>query len=228
LPQWMVGRAPSSKLMPETFSMEGFVLAGGSSTRMGRDKALLELGGVPMAARLADLLLPLAEQVSLIGPPQQFVEIPIRVLADDEPGLGPLGGIATALHHSRQAWAMVLGCDLPFLSRAWLAYLKQRAAASRADALLPHNEAGQAEPLCAMYRARAHSAIQGALGRGVRKVTDGLAGLNVEIIPPTEWKEFDSGGLLFKNMNTPEDYEQARAVFARGSAEIWLAGSAQK
>ncbi len=214
------GRPTEEKKLP----MDGFILAGGSSTRMGREKGLLELGGVPMVARLADLLRPLAEQVTVIGPPQQFTEIPLRVVADDEPGLGPLGGIATAMRHSRQEWAMVLGCDLPFLSRAWLDYLKQRAAASPADAVLPCDEAGRAEPLCAVYRKRAHAAVCAALASGVRKVTDGLAGLQVEIVSAADWKAFDSGGLLFKNMNTPEDYEQARAIFARGKAEIWLAG----
>ncbi len=211
--------------MAESFSIEAFILAGGSSTRMGRDKALLELGGVPMASRLADLVSPLAEQVTIIGPPQAFTELPIRVHPDDEPGLGPLGGIATALRYCKQPWAMVLGCDLPFLSRAWLADLKRRAAESSADVLLPFNERGQAEPLCAMYRKAAGETIRTALARGARKVTDGLTELHVENIPASEWKEFDSGGLLFKNMNTPEDYEQARAIFARGKSEIWLMGS---
>lgn len=210
--------------MTEPFPIDSFILAGGSSTRMGRNKALLELGGVPMASRLADLLGPLAEQVTIIGPPQHFSELPVRVHPDDETGLGPLGGIATALRFCRHNWAMVLGCDLPFLSRAWLSYLKQRAAQSTAEALLPLNEKGQAEPLCAMYRKRAGEAIRAALARGVRKVTDGLTELQVENIPASEWKAFDSGGLLFKNMNTPEDYEQARAVFARGNSEMWLMG----
>ena len=79
-----------------------------------------------------------------------------------------------------------------------------------ADAVLPMNDAG-AEPLCAMYNKSSEAAIWLALDRGTRKVTDGLAGLRVEHIEPREWKAFDSDGLLFKNMNSAADYEEAKA-----------------
>jgi molybdopterin-guanine dinucleotide biosynthesis protein A len=72
------------------------------------------------------------------------------------------------------------------------------------------NERG-AEPLCAMYRKPAEAAIREALEHGTRKVTDGLAGVRTEFIEPGEWKGFDSDGLLFKNMNSPADYAEARA-----------------
>ncbi len=62
-----------------------------------------------------------------------------------------------------------------------------------------------------MYRTRSGPAIAAALDRGVRKITDGLAGFGVDFVPPDEWKAFDSSGRLFKNMNTPADYEEARA-----------------
>ena len=80
------------------------------------------------------------------------------------------------------------------------------------DAVLPMSELG-AEPLCAMYRKRAEGAIRAALERGTRKVTDGLAEVRIEFIEPGEWKGFDSDGLLFKNMNSPADYEEAKAKF---------------
>jgi molybdopterin-guanine dinucleotide biosynthesis protein A len=66
-----------------------------------------------------------------------------------------------------------------------------------------------------MYRQSAGPRIAEALARGVRKVTDGLAGLNVEPILPEEWKRFDSHGRLFDNMNSPADYEAARIVLER-------------
>jgi len=210
--------------MNQQLSMEAFILAGGASSRMGREKALLELDGVPMAMRLANLLWPLVSQVTLVGPPQKFVDLPLRVQADDQAELGPLGGIATALRVSRADWNLVIGCDLPFLSREWLTHLIQRAQKCAGDAVLPLNESGQAEPLCAMYRTRARGAMVEALGRGVRKVTDGLAALRVEMIAAAEWKPFDSRGLLFKNMNAPEDYARAQEIFQRGTADLWLKG----
>jgi len=61
-----------------------------------------------------------------------------------------------------------------------------------------------------MYNKRGEQVIRGALNRGTRKVTDGLAGVRLEYIEPAEWKAFDSEGVLFKNMNSPADYDEAR------------------
>jgi molybdopterin-guanine dinucleotide biosynthesis protein A len=132
------------------------------------------------------------------------------VIADDWPGAGPLGGIATALRASSAPWNLVVACDLPYLTREWLDFLVARALASAADAVLPMNARG-AEPLCAMYHKRGEPAIRAALESGVRKVTDGLQNIRVETIASAEWKAFDSEGLLFKNMNLPRDYQEAAA-----------------
>lgn len=198
-----------------------YLLAGGTSARMGREKALLALGGVPMILRTARLVEPLVGSVTVVGPPERFVPLDLDAVADAEPGLGPLGGIATALAHTHSDWNLVLACDLPYLTAAWLEYLIARARESDDDALLPHSEAAGMllpEPLCAMYHRRCRTALEAALARGVRKVTDGLAGLRIAVIPPGEWKAFDSSGWLFKNMNSPEDYRQAQRDFPDAGA----------
>lgn len=197
-------------------NVNAFVLAGGSSSRMGQDKALLALAGQPLVLRTANLLAPLVGSVTVIGDPARYSSLGLAVVPDDAPGLGPLGGIATALRISRMEWNLVVGCDLPYLTADWLAFLITRALASRADALLPDSALGP-EPLCAMYHARCAAVISAALARGVRKVTDGLAGAVVEKLPPKEWKAFDSDGCLFKNMNSPADYADVRARFEGGS-----------
>ena len=179
---------------------------------MGADKALLDLDGQPLLLRAARLVEPLAASVTVIGDPARYAELGLAVIPDDVPNLGPLGGIATALRISRMPWNLIVGCDLPYLTAAWLEFLISRALASRADALLPDNVRGP-EPLCAMYHARCAPVISAALARGVRKVTGGLAGLVIETLPHAEWKAFDSDGCLFKNMNSPADYADARARF---------------
>jgi molybdopterin-guanine dinucleotide biosynthesis protein A len=188
----------------------GFILAGGESSRMGRDKAMLELDGMPLIVRAARLVESIAVAPTIVGAPERFAELGWKVIPDDSPGSGPLGGIATALRASEAEWNLVIACDLPYLTRAWLEFLVGRALASEADAVLPMNERG-AEPLCAMYSKRCEPVVRVALDRGTRKVTDGLAGLRIKTIEPTEWKAFDSDGLLFKNMNSPADYEEAKA-----------------
>jgi molybdopterin-guanine dinucleotide biosynthesis protein A len=196
--------------MNSTRYVSAFILAGGESSRMGRDKALLELGGVPLILRTARLVESVAGTPTVIGNAEAYKSLGIRLIGDDWPGAGPLGGIATALRASDAPWSLVVACDLPYMTRDWLEYLIARAGASRADAVVAMNAQG-AEPLCAIYHKRGEAAIRKALERGTRKVKDGLKEIRVEAIAPGEWKAFDSEGLLFKNMNSPEDYEEARA-----------------
>jgi molybdopterin-guanine dinucleotide biosynthesis protein A len=205
-------RARKSSSMSDDVRAAGFVLAGGASSRMGRDKALLELDGCPLLVRAARLLESVVATVTIVGPPERLAGLGFPVVADDWPGAGPLGGIATALRVSACGWNLIVACDLPYLTTGWLEYLVRRAQASAADAVLPEGSRG-AEPLCAVYHQRCRPVIAAALAGGVRKVTDGLAGsppLAVERVTEAEWKAFDSDGWLFKNMNTPADYEQAR------------------
>jgi molybdenum cofactor guanylyltransferase len=205
--------------MTDSASIAGFILAGGESSRMGVDKGLLEIAGVPMIARAARLVESVVgSPVVVVGTPEKYRGLGLRAIADDWPGCGPLGGIATALHASNAEWNLIVACDLPYLTREWLEYLLQRARDSAEEAvvarnLTPANRRG-AEPLCAMYHRGSEPELRRALQRGVRKVTDGLAELRVEMIEPAKWKGFDSDGLLFKNVNTPADYEEAKAKFA--------------
>jgi molybdopterin-guanine dinucleotide biosynthesis protein A len=190
--------------------LAGFILAGGESSRMGHDKALLELNGAALVVRTARLVETVTGTPAIVGAPERLGGLGFTVIPDDWPGAGPLGGIATALHITSASWNLIVACDLPYLTRAWLENLVAMALASAADAVLPMNERG-AEPLCAMYQKKCQPVIRAALERGTRKVTDGLVGLRLKSITPAEWKAFDSDGLLFKNMNSPADYEEAKA-----------------
>jgi molybdenum cofactor guanylyltransferase len=195
-------------------TLGGFVLAGGESTRMGRDKALLELGGEPLLVRTARLVgTVVGKQAVVIGPAELYWNLKLAVVQDDWPGAGPLGGIATALRVSQAEWNLMVACDLPYLTQPWLEFLVARARQGRADAVLPINFSG-AEPLCAMYHKNCESALRSALENGIRKVTDGLARVRLERIEPEEWREFDADGSLFKNMNSPADYEEAKRRWA--------------
>jgi molybdopterin-guanine dinucleotide biosynthesis protein A len=199
-----------------TEAIGAFVLAGGKSSRMGRAKGMLPLGGRPLIVHMARLAGSVGDPPIIVGPPTKYSGLGFRVVADDRRNLGPLGGICTALRVTENGWNLIVGCDLPFLTREWLEFLASRAMDSPADVVIPVNERGY-EPLCAMYRKRAHEAIAAALARGVRKITDGLAEVTLARIEPEEWKAFDPRGRLFKNINTPRDYEQARAEMEAGT-----------
>lgn len=194
----------------------GYVLVGGASSRFGRDKALVELGGKPMLMRMRDVLMGVPSEVAIIGDPQEYGSFGAPCVADRWPGEGPLGGIVTALVHTRKtqpecAWNLILSCDMPFLTGEWLNFLCESARSSEAEIVLAHSAEGP-EPLCACWRTVALPALESAFERGVRKVTDGIALLRSEVLDGRDWKRFDYAGRLFWNMNTPADYEEARRI----------------
>jgi molybdopterin-guanine dinucleotide biosynthesis protein A len=201
-------------LMDEGKDVAGFILAGGRSSRMGRDKALLEIDGATMIERAIDLVRSVDIEPVVVGGAGE-IERSLRVhtIADEWPGAGPWGAIATALRNSQAAWNLVIACDLPYLTTDWLGFLLEFGRShghASIDAIVPMNQRGP-EPLCALYGKHGESTIRAALDSGLRKVTDGLARLRVMYLESGKWKAFDPEGLLFKNMNEPADYEEAKA-----------------
>jgi len=179
----------------------GFVLVGGASSRMGSDKASLPFRGGALVEHVAAAVAEAAGNVTLVGPPERYRDLGLRIIPDRYPGLGPLGGIHTALNSSPAIWNLIVACDLPVLSGTFLNRLMEAAEASGCDCLIPEGPSGRPEPLCAVYHSRCLPIIGAALERGVRKVTDGLAGLRIApwSVPESFW---------FRNVNTPEDWTQ--------------------
>jgi len=218
--------------------LAGYIMAGGTSSRFGRDKALVEIDGKPMLARMIELMRGLTTRVKTVGPAKKYAEFGVEMVADRWPGEGPLGGIITALLDAVSApaqrearrqpgvtslprasrgqellgWCLIVSCDMPFLTSDWLTYLAERAAKSSAQAVLPWSAQG-AEPLCACYRTDAAGPLQAAFETGVRKITEALKHVSVEMLDEGEWKRFDSAGQLFWNMNTAADFEKVRRVW---------------
>ncbi len=203
--------------------VHGFVQAGGGSTRFGTDKALVELGGRTLLARTVELVASVCEETRIVAGAGKYADVQVSIVADKWPGQGPLGGILTALDFSNEkfrgaggegACALIVSCDMPFLTGEWLAYLCERAVKSTAQVVVPESENGL-EPLCACWRTEAAAAVQAAFDRGVRKVTEAMKRLPMEVLDEGDWKRFDTDGRLFWNMNTAGDYEEARRVFAQ-------------
>jgi molybdopterin-guanine dinucleotide biosynthesis protein A len=201
--------------------VRGYVLAGGGSSRFGRDKALVEFGGNPLLMQIVDLAQAWADPVNVIAAAEKYrhLDSHLEMVEDRWPGEGPLGGIITALQHTAAAdptcrWNLILSCDMPFLSRAWLEYLISRALAARSDTqiILPHSAHGP-EPLCACYRTDAADALKTVFDSGIRKVTAALKPLATEVLDESAWKRFDSAGRLFWNMNTPADFLEAQRLW---------------
>lgn len=208
------------KARQKKVAVGGYVLAGGASSRFGCDKALAELEGQGMLERMRHLLVEVTEETSVVASSLRYPELGIRVVEDGWPGEGPLGGIITALMDARarnpfDTWCLVVGCDMPFLTKDWLNYLVDRAATSRAGVVAPRSALGL-EPLCACWHTRATSKLQHALNDGVRKVTEAMKRIDMEVVDEKDWKPFDGAGRLFWNMNTQADYQQAKRMLKAG------------
>jgi molybdenum cofactor guanylyltransferase len=201
-------------------AVRGYVLAGGGSTRFGEDKALAEFDGKPMLLRMRELLSSVLGEATVIAAEGKYSSIGIASIPDHWPGEGPLGGIITALALSAQAgrptpWNLIVGCDMPFLTREWLEFLVERATTSTAEVIVPQSTSGL-EPLCACWKTSAHEKLQRVFDSGVRKITEAMKLLRVEILDQPVWKRFDKAGRLFWNMNTPADYREAQKVLRAG------------
>jgi molybdopterin-guanine dinucleotide biosynthesis protein A len=200
----------------------GYVLAGGGSRRFGRDKALVEIDGQTMLARMIVLLRGVPMAVKMIAGRGKYEAFGAEMVEDRWPGEGPLGGIITALDDAGKSaapseWNLIVSCDMPFLTQEWLGFLCERTGKSEAQVVLAHSAHGP-EPLCACWRTEAAEMLRAAFERGVRKVTQGISLLRAEVLDERDWKRFDSDGRLFWNMNTQADYEEARRVFETGRA----------
>jgi molybdopterin-guanine dinucleotide biosynthesis protein A len=188
---------------------------------MGREKALLDFGGVPLILHTARLLEPIVAQVTIVGSPSKYAKLGLRAIADDaraqdgpdRPGRGPLAGIAAALTATHSRWNLIVACDLPYLSAKWLDWLLSRALRSSDEAVIPRTERG-IEPLAAVYRRECGAAIAAAVARGVRKVSDAIEELHVNVVYPHQWRQIEPSELILKNMNAPGDYEEARNWWA--------------
>jgi molybdenum cofactor guanylyltransferase len=199
-----------------TIPMFGYVQAGGASTRFGSDKALAVLVGKSLLTRTAELVGGVCSNVRIVSRNEAHAQPGMTMLQDGWPGEGPLGGILTAIRETRKIsggteWSLIVSCDMPFLTREWLEYLCERALKSGAQVVVPESENGL-EPLCACWRGDALGTLEIAFGEGVRKVTQAMKRLVMEVLDEQAWKRFDTDGRLFWNMNTPEDYAEAKRI----------------
>jgi molybdenum cofactor guanylyltransferase len=186
----------------------GFVLAGGRSSRMGRDKALLPLPGVAandtetMIGRVARLVQGAAGSVTLIGPAERYASLGYAVISDKVENCGPLAGVYTALDATTADWNLIAACDMPGLTMDLLENLFRAAESSAADCAVPKSVTGL-DPLCAVYHRRCAAAAALAIERKILKMHDFISNLQVLFYPVS-----DSAAL--RNVNTPAEWSSAR------------------
>ena len=190
-----------------------FVLAGGKSTRMGRDKALLEFRGRTLLTNAIELGRAVTDEVKIVGDPTKFAEFG-TVVEDIYPGRGPLGGIHAALKSSGTQLNLMVGVDLPLLEARFLKHLIASAAQSGAVVTVPRVGVHY-EPLCAVYRTEFVAPAEQALVAGRNKVDAVFTGLPVHTVDDEELAQHNFSQSMFRNVNTPEDWKLAQEEFER-------------
>ncbi len=184
------------------------VQAGGKSSRMGEDKALIRLAGIPLIERVLARIDGLADEILITtNRPETLTHLNLRMAGDEVPGAGALHGLKTALDAARGEIVLILSCDTPFVSRELIEHLLSRA--HDADAIVPKH-GDKYEPLQAVYnRSRCLPAVEAALGSGERRMTSFYPQVHVLPIEEPILSELDPSGLSFFNVNTVEDLERA-------------------
>jgi molybdopterin-guanine dinucleotide biosynthesis protein A len=186
------------------------IQAGGRSSRMGQDKALMPFLGRPLIARLVDRLAGLGEELLVItNRPEEYAFLGLPLYGDLLPGSGPLGGLYTALEAAQQPIVAVLACDMPFLSPALIAAQRDLLEREGVDAVIPSSAEGL-EPLHGVYRrATCLPSVKAALDAGERKVIAWYTAANVRVMSAGEVSAHDPEYLSFVNVNSPEEFRQA-------------------
>ena len=197
---------------------EAFILIGGRSSRLGRNKALVELGGATLAARAAEVVRrgSCPQRITMVaGSSLQFA---IDSIVSDVPfifdlyeGRGPLGGLQAALAYARTPWIFVIACDYPFVGPELIGLLAGKISKD-AGVVMPEQKDGGLQPLCAFYKVETASPIvEEVLERP--RVTPPLqqvaALMNPSIVRFEDYAHLPGADEFFINVNTPGDLELA-------------------
>jgi molybdopterin-guanine dinucleotide biosynthesis protein A len=185
-----------------------FVLAGGKSSRMGSDKAFLRLGEETLLSRVLKVARAVASDVWIVGDAKKFAAVG-QVVEDVHRDRGPLGGIHGALSSSATELNLVLAVDLPFIGPELLEYVLSQARGSDAMVTVPR-AGGRLQPLCAVYRRSFAQVAEESLRGGKNKIDPLFAKVATRVI---EEGELAGAGLsvdMFRNLNTPDDWERAK------------------
>ena len=185
----------------------GFVLVGGLSSRMGCEKALLTVGGVPMALLAARKLERVCGRVALVGKePGALASLGLPFVADGSPERAALHGLVAALASSPEEENLVLASDLPRVPEGLLAALLLRLRETAATAVVPSTPGGL-EPLCSAWRRRALPALRAAVASGDLSFRNAVRAAGAVVLSPGETERLPGHVPgAFRNVNTPEEY----------------------
>ena len=203
----------------KTLPVTGVILAGGKSRRMGQNKALIQLGDDSLIEHVIRRMPLVVDELLLItNTPTEYAHLDVPMYDDIIPDTGALGGLYTGLTYASHDAVLCVGCDNPFLVPNLLTYLVS--VLGEYDAVMPYtyrenpvcrSEEDQItlQTLCAAYSKRCLPIIELMLQESELRVHALAERAHVQRVSPEVWQTFDSEGMSFFNINTPEDFEKA-------------------
>lgn len=187
--------------------MAGIVLAGGENRRMGADKAFMKLAGVPLIEHVMRSLKAVCRDIIIVtNSPQLYKAYSVSVVTDAFNLRGPLTGIYSGLLKSADEYNVVVACDMPFLNPRLLSYMGSLAGGY--DIVVPA-VGGMLEPLHAVYRKGLLPVIEAQIMRYEQQIRVLFEKQRIRYVAGEEIDRFDPARKSFKNLNTPQEYEEA-------------------
>ena len=205
--------------------MTGVILTGGKSSRMGQEKALMPVGGVPVFRRILDLFEKLFDEVLIVTDREgRFAGYGCREVVDLIPDCGPLGGVYTGLHYAGSSPVFAVSCDLPFVHVSAVELIMKEAAVH--DIVVPDIH-GRLHPLHATYSRRCMPYLLERIGDNRLNITGfvnemggemggEMQGLSIKRVSAGEWVKEDPEFRSLFNMNTIDDWNEANELAEAG------------
>jgi len=185
--------------------MNAVILVGGKSSRMGTNKAFLELKGKTFIELQIELLREMFDEISIsANTPSEYEYLNLPIFKDIYPGKGPLGGIYTSLINSSSLHTFMLACDMPFVGPELIKHLKDLT--KEYDVVIPKSENGL-EPLHAFYSKNCIEPIKRELDENNLRIRSFFPQVNVKIVELDSLASSDHFKNSIKNLNTMADYE---------------------
>ena len=207
--------------------MTSIVLAGGRSSRLGKDKHTEVVAGKSLIERTIGHLRPLSTEILIVISHRQSASsfspyAEARTVVDVYPGRGSLGGIYTGLMHSTSFHNLAVACDMPFLNPDLLRYMIDLSADF--DVVMPRID-DLVEPLHAVYTKNCLPPMESQFKQDNLKITGFLDSVKVRYVEKDEIDRFDPEHLSFFNVNTQADLERARVLASKGITRRNYAGN---
>ena len=200
---YLIRHYVSETLLECVTKISGIILSGGKSSRMGKNKAFIEIDGVPIIQRIHTLFKSLfSETVIVTNEVELFRNLEAKIYRDLIPNQGALGGLYTGIYYSSLSHAFCVACDMPFLKSSVIRYLIHKMEGY--DVVVPRTEDGL-EPLHAIYSKNCLDPIRKILEHKQFKVLDFYPMVKVNIVEESEFRSLDPARESFLNVNTPEE-----------------------